>query len=151
MNPIKIIFLLILNLLVCPVYADMPVVYFITTNQFQIKNTDAAKQSGFELRVLNLDAHLNLEAELSKGLPQNNIEEAERIATERLEKMDWRELQAAFQGMALASNLDIRKAPAFVFNEGQLVIYGMTDARDAMNRYLAYQSRQVRCKPGQRC
>ena len=120
-----------------------PVFYFLTTNQYPIKNEAEAQRNGFELRVYNLDAHLNLEKKLSVGLPQN-IEEAERMANERLEKLDWQELQSAFQGMALASNWDIRKAPAFVFNEGQYVVYGVTDAGEALKRWLDYASRPVR-------
>jgi integrating conjugative element protein (TIGR03757 family) len=124
-----------------------PVFYFLTTNQYPIKNDTEAQRNGFELRVYNLDAHLNLEKKLSAGLPQNNIEEAERVANERLEKLDWQELQSAFQGMALASDWDIRKAPAFVFNEGKYVVYGVTDAGEALKRWLDYQSRLARSSP----
>ena len=126
---------------------NTPVLYFLTTNQYPIKNDADAQRNGFELRVYNLDAHLNMEKKISACLPQNNIKEAERIANERLEKLDWKELQSAFQGMALASDWDIRKAPAFVFNEGQYVVYGVTDVGEALKRWLDYQSRQVNANP----
>ena len=44
-------------------------------------------------------------------------------------------MQNAFRGIALAIQWGIRKAPAFVFDNGQAVIYGLTDAEVALKRW----------------
>ena len=117
--------------------AQSPVVTFIGTNHFQPVNVEAAEAYGVRLAAFNLDGHRNLEKAISQGLP-NDLVEAERIANERIKAMDSRELQAAFQGIALALQWDIQKAPAFVFNEGEAVIYGVTDVEVALKRWQYY-------------
>ena len=119
--------------------SSMTVVYFLGTNQYPLTNAASAATQGFELKQFNMDGHLNLEKKLSEGLPQNDLEKAEKIANERLEKMDWSILQTAFQGLALAAAWDIKKLPAFVFGEGKFVVYGVTDAKEAINRWKSYK------------
>ncbi len=121
--------------------SSMTVVYFLGTNQYPLTNAASAAKQGFELKQFNMDGHLNLEKKLSEGLPQNDLEQAEKIANERLEKMDWSMLQTAFQGLALASAWDIKKLPAFVFAEGKFVVYGVTSAKEAISRWKSYQGR----------
>jgi integrating conjugative element protein (TIGR03757 family) len=116
------------------VQADQPLVTFIGTNRFLAVNTEAAEAFGVKLVAYNLDGHRNLEKMLSKDLPQDWVK-AERIANERLAAMDHRQLQAAFRGIALSIQWDIRKAPAFVFNDGSEVIYGLTDVEVALKRW----------------
>mgnify|MGYP002713040636 CR=1 FL=1 len=118
-----------------------PVIYYLGTNQYPVSNIASTGHAGFEIKEFNMDGHLNLEETLSEGLPQDNIELAEKIANERLEKLDWSILQTAFQGLALAASWDIRKLPAFVFAEGQFVIYGVTDAEEAIQRWNQYRGR----------
>ncbi len=120
--------------------SSMPVVYFLGTNQSTLTNAEYAKTQGFEIKQYNMDGHLNLEKELSRGLPQD-FNEAERVANERLEQMDLSKIKAAFQGLAVASAWNIKKFPAFVFSEGKFAIYGVTDVREAINRWNNYRGR----------
>lgn len=117
------------------------VIYYLGTNNHPVSNVASAERYGFEVKTYNMDGHLNLEKKLSQGLPHDDYQLAERIANERLEKMDWSVLQTAFQGLALAATWDIKKLPAFVFTEGQFVIYGVTDAEEAIQRWNQYRGR----------
>ena len=114
--------------------AESPVMVYLGTNQYPLLNADQAARYGVRLVQYNLDDHRNLERRLSADLPQN-LEEAERIVNERLAALDGEALQNAFRGIALAIQWDIRKAPAFVFENGQTVIYGLTDAEVALKRW----------------
>ena len=130
-------FLIIIGLWLPALQADPSVVTFIGTNQYPPTNVEAAAAFGVRLVTYNLDDHRNLERRLSEGLPQDLVE-AERIANERLQAMDNQALQAAFRGIALSIQWDISKAPAFVFNDGQAVIYGVTDVAVALKRWEYY-------------
>ena len=135
----KLILLIVLSV-TGSAYANQPgkTMYYLGTNSHPINNTSNVRSHGYVLNEYNMDGHLNLEKELSEGLPQNDIELAEKIANERLEKVDWSKLQKAFQGLALATAWDIKKLPAFVFGDGQFVIYGVTDANEAIRRWEQY-------------
>ncbi len=121
--------------------SEMPTVVFIGTNQYQATNTEAAQTFGVRLKPFNLDAHRNLEQKLSEGLPTDLVE-AERIANERLMALPGLEVQTAFQGIALALQWDIRKAPAYVFDNGGSVIYGVTDLSVAIKRWQYHRMRR---------
>ena len=114
--------------------AESLVVVYLGTNPYPLMNADRAARYGVRLAQYNLDDHRNLERWLSADLPPN-LEEAERIVNERLAALDGEALQNAFRGIALAIQWDIRKAPAFVFDNGQAVIYGLTDAEVALKRW----------------
>ena len=114
--------------------SESPLVVYLGTNAYPLHNADQAARYGVRLVQYNLDGHRNLERRLSADLPQN-LEEAERIVNERLAALDGEALQNAFRGIALAIQWDIRKAPAFVFDNGQAVIYGLTDAEVALKRW----------------
>lgn len=119
---------------------QMQKVYFIGTNHHTLMNAHSAEEFDVVIENTNLDGHKNLEQFLSKDLPQD-MEAAELEANRRLETMDAQEIQNAFNGMAIAMRFDIKKAPAFVFDEGRAVIYGLTDAREALKRWAYYKSR----------
>lgn len=118
---------------------DQSVVYFIGTNMYKATNKSFALSAGITLKEFNLDGHRNLEKYISEGLPKDDRIKAERIANERLSKMDPVELREAFQGIGLAAQWDVRKAPAFVFNNGKEVIYGLTDVQQALKRWDYYR------------
>ena len=134
MRRLLLTLLIVLGVEVTAVQAESPVVTFIGTNQYPLINAEAAEAFGVSVVSYNLDGHRNLEQRLSQDLPQD-LAAAERIANERLAAMDPEALQAAFRGIALALQWDIRKAPAFVFNEGEAVIYGLTDLAVALKRW----------------
>ena len=121
--------------------SELPLVVYLGTNDYPVRNADQAAAYGVRLMAYNLDGHRNLERRLSEDLPPN-LEEAERIANERLAALDGEELQNAFRGIALALQWDIRKAPAFVFEDGQAVIYGLTDVTVALKRWQYHRMRR---------
>lgn len=144
-----LMFLLVLSFgFVSPVLAETSVsteaakqkVFFIGTNNHTLINAHSAEAFAVVIESVNLDGHKNLEQFLSKNLPQD-IKAAELEANRRLETMDALEIQNAFSGMSIATRFDIKKAPAFVFDEGRAVIYGLTDARKALKRWAYYKSR----------
>jgi len=117
-------------------------VYYIGTNDLKATNERYARNVGIKLIELNLDGHRNLEKIISDGLPLDDFETAERIANERLEKLDPMIVRESFQGIALTVQWGIQKTPAFVFNEGQYVIYGVTDVEQALKRWEYFRMRQ---------
>jgi len=121
---------------------EQSTVYFIGTNDLKATNEKYARNVGIKLIELNLDGHRNLEKIISDGLPLDDYEAAERIANERLEKLDPMVVRESFQGIALTVQWGIQKTPAFVFNEGQYVIYGVTDVEQALKRWEFFRMRQ---------
>lgn len=108
---------------------------YLGTNQYPIKNAEMAREYGFLLSQHNLDALNNLEAEITKGLPLDNLAEAQRIANERFNQLSEEQGVELLRGPARLVQWDIKKLPAFVFGDGQYVIYGVTDTDAALRRY----------------
>jgi len=94
-------------------------------------------------KVYQLDGLLQLEAELSQGLPGNEAE-AMRIAQDRLRRMAPKLQQRAAntsEGLTLAARYGIDRLPAIVIN-GESVIYGITDIPSAIQMYRTSQKGQ---------
>jgi len=113
---------------------------YLGTNQKTILNPDAVKDHQFELAVFNLDELKNIESEVTKNLPDDPVE-AERLANERMGNLDKTRAMGLFKGVALLIEWDIKKLPAFVFDEGQYVIYGVTDTTTAIKRFINSRKR----------
>jgi integrating conjugative element protein (TIGR03757 family) len=114
---------------------------YLGTNQKTILNPEAAKDHQFEIEIFNLDELSNIEAEVTNNLPKDPVG-AERIADERMGSLDKTKAMRLFKGVALLIEWDIKKLPAFVFGEGQYVIYGVTDTAIAINRYVNSRKRK---------
>ena len=108
---------------------------FLGTNQKTILNPEVATEYQFEIEVFNLDELSNIETEVTKNLPNNPVE-AERLANERMGSLNKTRAMKLFKGVALLIEWDIKKLPAFVFGEGQYVIYGVTNTATAINRFV---------------
>jgi integrating conjugative element protein (TIGR03757 family) len=86
--------------------------------------------------VYQLDGLLQLEAELSQGLPGDEAQ-ATVIARERLRKMSGRLQERAINtstGLTLVARYKLDRLPAVVIN-GQSVIYGVPDLNKAIELY----------------
>ncbi|MCL2298272.1 MAG: TIGR03757 family integrating conjugative element protein [Proteobacteria bacterium] len=85
-------------------------------------------------KVIVLDRVLQIEKEMSVGLP-TNIDQAERVATERLNSPDGarklEELTQAYHGLMQAWQMGVSKVPAVVV-EGRFVVYGQSDVAQAI-------------------
>ncbi len=115
-------------------------VYFIGTNQYALVNAHSAEDFGVVIENTNLDGHKNLEQFLTKNLPQDMVA-AEIEANRRLGTLSSVDLQNALKGITTAMQFSVLRAPAFVFDEGRAVVYGLTDAREALKRWAYYKSR----------
>ena len=114
---------------------------FLGTNQKTILNPGVAREYQFEIEVFNLDELSNIEAEVTNNLPKDPVE-AERIADERMGSLDKTKAMRLFKGVVLLIEWDIKKLPAFVFGEGQYVIYGVTNTATAINRFVNSRKRK---------
>jgi integrating conjugative element protein (TIGR03757 family) len=139
-----ILLMLANSLTVTVVYAEespgKTKITYLGTNDKKVKHPDVATEYQFELEVFNLDDLSNLEAEIVKGLPKDPAE-AERIANERMKGLDNKKAMHLYKGVALLIQWDIKKLPAFVFEDGRYVIYGVTDTASAIKRYVNSRKR----------
>jgi integrating conjugative element protein (TIGR03757 family) len=113
---------------------------FLGTNHKSILHSEVAAEYQFNIEVFNLDELSNLEAEVAKDLPKDPVE-AERVANERMGSLDKEKAMRLFKGVALLIQWDIKKLPAFVFGDGEYVIYGVTDTATAIKRYVNSRKR----------
>jgi integrating conjugative element protein (TIGR03757 family) len=107
---------------------------YLGTNQKTILHPEAATEYQFEIEVFNLDELSNIEAEITHNLPLDPVK-AEQLANERMGSLDKTKAMTLFKGVALLIEWDIKKLPAFVFGEGNYVIYGVTDTATAIKRF----------------
>jgi len=125
---------------------SMPLIIYIGTNEYQLENVDAATREGITLGVYNLDARRNLERRMMEGLPTSpeesnlDIDALQAIVEQRFNALSQDELTSIFQAIMLVQRWDIRKAPAFVFGNGQAVIYGLTDVEEMLEFWREWQS-----------
>ena len=105
----------------------------------------ALQGQGVTVSSYNLDAAKSLSQALSQGL-SNNPELAKKIMLERLHSQGSAALnqryQAAYQGLIKSLHYQLDRYPAIVFNQGQAVIYGVTDLREAVQTYQRWSAAQ---------
>ncbi len=89
---------------------------------------ETLKSTNIELLYYNLDAHTDLEKELSIGLPANDEAKALAMVKERLKRAKAQgRFDTLFHAAVLSKRYGLRKYPALVFNEGESVIYGVVN------------------------
>lgn len=137
--------LLILALVLTPlglIHAKTPQrihqIEVLTFSDRPVINPEAVRQLGITLKVFEFDQHFNLEEKLSLGLPADNEMLAMRMAQERIAAIPKEEWATLWQAQALARRYEIVKAPAVVFNQGESVIYGITDLKEAIRLWTNY-------------
>lgn len=92
------------------------------------------------VHIYELDGIQRFEAQLSSNLPTDQ-HQAKQIALQRIQKLDGQSkaaIQNAAVGLAKAMQYDIDRYPAFVF-DGGVVVYGLTDLRDALEHYRTWR------------
>ena len=119
-----------------------------TTAEFPIQRigfiADTPRARVTKLNVYRVDGLEELEQFLSVDLP-NDPERAQAIALERMQSDGARIRQLARKGadaLELAIRYGIDRYPAMVFNDGESVIYGITNVEEAVAIYLT-KSRQL--------
>ena len=113
---------------------------FLGTNHYQVLHPETAAEYQMEIEIFNLDELDNLEKEITRNLPRNRVQ-AEQIASARMEDLDNEKAMRMFKSVALLIEWDIKKLPAFVFGEGEYVIYGITDTATAIQRFVHSRKR----------
>jgi len=125
---------------------SIPLIIYIGTNDYPLENADAAARAGVNLGVYNLDAQRNLERRMMDGLPTSpeesnlDINALQRIVEQRFNALSQDELRSIFQPVMLAERWDIRKAPAFIFGNGEAVVYGLTDVLAILKLWQEWQT-----------
>lgn len=110
-------------------------VWVITDRQHPIQGTPD--------RLIELDAPVRIEAELSAELPRDNHQAAE-LVQHRLKEggaLLQQRLAVAYQGVADAWSLGITTIPAIVVDQ-RYVIYGDTNLDQALSRVEQYRKEQ---------
>ena len=117
-------------------------------NHTTLRNTQlqgALQRQGIKVSLYNLDAAKALSRDLSQGLPANP-EAAKTIMLERLHGQGSQALNqrylAAYQGLIKSLNYGLDRYPAIVFNQGQAVVYGVTDLQEALAVYQRWSAAQ---------
>ncbi len=108
---------------------DMPI-----TGEAAINRQSDYKE--IKLQIYELDGIQRIEAKLSKGLTAD-LEQSKRIVLQRFQRLDEAarvRVQRAAMGLAKAVQYGVDRYPAVVF-DGEVVIYGVADIREALHRY----------------
>lgn len=103
-----------------------PLIEVFLTDEVNILNTNVAINRGYQVAVYNLDDGVRFNRTLSKGLSNNPVV-AEQQAKQIAGNIDINGLKNAFIPVVKASFYELKKQPAIVFNNGETVIYGITD------------------------
>jgi integrating conjugative element protein (TIGR03757 family) len=111
---------------------------YLGTNHYQISH--AENVSDYQIEIFNLDELNNLEKEITSNLPSDPIQ-AERLVNARMQDLDNEKAMRMFKSVALLIEWDVKKLPAFVFGEGEYVIYGVTDTAIAIQRFVNSRKR----------
>lgn len=116
---------------------------FPVTNEATINRQTTYRES--VLHVYKLDGIQRIEAKLSKGLTADP-DQSKRIVLQRIQQLDeaaraW--MQRTAMGLAKAVQYGIDRYPAIVF-DGEVVIYGVTDIREALRQYQQWREGEKR-------
>ena len=118
-----------------------------TTAEFPIRRigfiADTSRERITKLTVYRVDGLEELEQLLSENL-RNDPDRAQAIALERMQTDGARIRQLAQEGadaLELAIRYGIDRYPAMVFNDGESVIYGITNVEEAVAIYLRERRR----------
>lgn len=116
--------------------ANSPTIEIFTTVDRPITIAESVRQRAAALTIYHVDGLERFEAYLSQALP-NEPAAAEVEALRRLQTLDtttMRSVKDAAHGLTLASQYDIERAPAIVF-DGHAVVYGVNDIHAVLARY----------------
>ena len=98
-----------------------------------------------EVQVYRLDGIERLESALSRDLPAD-LGSASRVALDRIQQLDRQtteHLERSALGLAKTVQYGIDRVPAVVF-DGEVVVYGVTDLRQALDHYRQWRARELR-------
>lgn len=135
------------TLLSAPAHAGEGIlVEAIHSDDFPLAGIEDLAGQGIEVKTYNLDDGKRLTANLATGLPPNQ-EQAKRTLEQRFKQQGMeavkQQFMRAFQGRIVGVQYGVSRYPAVVFNQGQAVVYGVTD----LSRALAIYREWLRSQP----
>jgi len=117
----------------------------ITSDAYPVSGIQSVQRQGFLVNVHNLDDGKRLVAEIGKHLPKNQ-DAAKKVLEKRFKKMGdaavKQQFMQAYHGVILSTQYGLTRYPAVVFEQGQSVIYGVTNLNQAVNLYRQWLSQQ---------
>lgn len=141
--------ILIIPPLFSPVHAEtLPTsIEVVYDQQQQLSNTQWVRDQGIPVNLYNLNAPDVLLEQLDQGLP-NRLEPAKKMLLVKFQKMGHERLKhrfmTAYQAIIKATEYQLERYPAIVFDKGQSVIYGMNDLKAATLRYQQWKNNHAR-------
>ena len=110
-----------------------------------VSGIKSIQRQGFLVNVHNLDDGKRLVAEIGKHLPKNQ-DAAKKVIEKRFKKMGdaavKQQFMQAYHGVILSTQYGLTRYPAVVFEQGQSVIYGVTNLNQAVKLYRLWQRQQ---------
>ncbi len=128
----------------CPVSAADPLfIEVITSDAYPVSGINALKKQGVHIKVYNLDDGKRLVSGLGKNLPHDE-QKAKKALQQWFNKTGMdnvrNQFMTAYQAITVATKYGLTRYPAVVFNQGQSVIYGMTQLPRAVSRYQQWKT-----------
>jgi len=121
---------------------ELPFIEVITSDAYPISGVQSVQRQGFLVNVYNLDDGKHLVAEIGKHLP-NNQAAAKKALEKRFKNRGAaavkQQFMQAYRGVILSTQYGLTQYPAVVFEQGQSVIYGVTDLNQGVNLYRQWQ------------
>ena len=125
--------------------AEPPFIEVITSDAYPVSGIKSVQRHGYLVNVYNLDDGKRLVAEIGKHLPKNQ-DAAKKALEKRFKKMGdaaiKQQFMQAYHGVILSTQYGLTRYPAVVFEQGQSVIYGVTNLDQAVNLYRLWQRQQ---------
>ncbi len=117
----------------------------ITDQPNQIRDATELRQQGITVTVYDLTAGDRMAEVMSKGLtgPDTHAHQQvqQRIAAIGRKRFE-AQLKQAFQATIQSVAYELDRHPAIVFNQGEAVVYGVTDLHTALRFYQQWKASQ---------
>ncbi len=117
----------------------------ITDQPNQVRDVARLRQQGITVTVYDLTAGDRMAEAMSNGLtgPDQHARQQvqQRIAAIGRKQFE-AQLKQAFQAIIQSVAYELDRHPAVVFNQGEAVVYGVTDLRTALSHYQHWKTRQ---------
>ena len=117
----------------------------ITDQPNSLHHVAQLRQRGIHIIVHDLMAGKRMEATLGQGLTGSE-QHAHQQLQQRIASIGRKQFEAqlkhAFQAMIQSVAYELDRHPAIVFNQGEAVVYGVTDLQAAVGYYQHWKARQ---------
>ncbi len=134
---------LVVGLMLMPVTVNALTLEVITDQPDHIRSVTQLKQQGITVTIHDLTAAERMEQQLAQGLTGTS-EQVRAQLNRRFEKLGRKTVEAqlkqAFQAVIQAVQYQVDRHPAIIINQGEAVIYGVTDLGDALRRYRQWRT-----------